>query len=371
MRIAISLDDEVLRRGFAERLGREHSVFLPAGGDALRRLAMAGGLDVAVVRILSDEIFWPETLRDLANAAPALALVGVIETDRASLDEAVQLAREIPRMGFASRPDARFDYLARRRMPGDPAPTFIQTLLEAVDSLPLASVGRDFALLQAVRPSLACDIPEQAAALGAGRRKLERWFQGPDICSARRLQSVCSAAEAMYLRLVHHAPVREIAGIIGLLSSDGVPNPIGVAREIRAVFGRYRDVIRERGTLALAEAVHAELRRAHDTVHPPARWDQSTRYWPAERVLAVRQEDQLVLVDPARQIAHPLDEFGADAWELMVQGATFAGLATELAARRQEARNRTRGRLKEWLGGLLMLGLIRRGQRGASAAEGA
>jgi len=85
----------------------------------------------------------------------------------------------------------------------------------------------------------------------------------------------------------------------------------------------------------------------------------------------VRQEGRLVLVDPARQVEHPLDEFGADAWELMVRGATFATLATELAAKRQEARNRTRSRLKEWLGGLLVLGLIRRGQGSASAAEGA
>lgn len=371
MRIAISLDDEVLQRRFAERLGREHSVFLPAGGDALRRLAMAGGLDIAIVRVLSDELFWPDTLRNLAAAAPALAMVGVIETNRPSLDEAVELAREIPRMGFVSRPDARFDYLARRRLPSDRAPTYTQSLLEAVHSLPLASVGRDFALLQAVRPSLAFDIPEQAAALGASRRKLERWFQGPDICSARRLQSVCAAAEAIYLRLVHHAPEREIAGVIGLLSSDGVPNPIGVAREIRAVFGGYRDSIREGGTMAVAEAVHAELRRAHDAVRPPVRWDPATRYWPEESVLAVRQEGRLVLVDPARQVEQPLDEFGEDAWEQMVQGATFAKLAAELAAKRREARNRTRIRLKEWLGGLLVLGLIRREQGSANAAEGA
>ena len=371
MRIAISLDDVGLGRLFAQRIGREHNLYLSAGGEELRRLALAGGLDVAVVGVLSDEMFWPDTLRHLALAVPALAMVGVVETNRPSLDEAVALAREIPRMGFVARADARFDHLARRRMPGDLAPTFAQTLLEAVDALPVASVGRDFALLQALCPSLACDIPAQAAALGAGRRKLERWFQGPDICSARRLQSICSAAEAMYLRLAHHASAREIAGVIGLLSSDGAPNPIGVAREIRVVFGRYRDAIRERGTIALAEAVHVELGRAHDTVHPPARWDESTRYWPAERVLAVRQEDHLVLVDPARQVEHPLDGFGADAWELMVQGATFAALATELAARRQESRHRTRSRLKEWLGGLLVRGLIRRGRRSASSTEGA
>src|SRR5438093_639754 len=83
--------------------------------------------------------------------------------------------------------------------------------------LAVAGVGYDFSLLQALRPSLAFDIPEQAAWLGAGRRQLERWFQGPDVCSARRLQSLCAAGEAMYLRLEHGTRDREIAGVIGLL----------------------------------------------------------------------------------------------------------------------------------------------------------
>jgi hypothetical protein len=371
MRIAISLDDEVLRQQFADRLGREHEVWSPRGGDELRRLALTRGLDVAVIGVLSDDLFWPHTLRALAAGVPALTLIGVVEPVRPSLDEAAVLAREIPGIGFVSRPDARFDHLVRRRLPSDQPPTYAQSLLEAVHSLPLAGVGRDFALLQALRPSLAFDIPEQAAALGASRRKLERWFQGPDVCSARRLQSVCAAAEAMYLRLVHQTPEREIAGVIGLLSSDGVPNPIGVAREIRAVFGGSRDLIREGGTAALAEAVHAELRRGHNPVRRPVRWDPGTRYWPGERVLAVRQDGLLMLVDPTRQVEQPLDGFGEEAWELMLRGATFAKLVVELAARRQETRNRTRIRLKAWLGDLLVLGLIRRDQPSASAAEGA
>jgi hypothetical protein len=78
-----------------------------------------------------------------------------------------------------------------------------------------------------------------------------------------------------------------------------------------------------------------------------------------------------MLVDPTRQVEQPLDGFGEEAWELMLRGATFAKLVVELAARRQETRNRTRIRLKAWLGDLLVLGLIRRDQPSASAAEGA
>jgi hypothetical protein len=371
MRVAISLDDELGPRLYAERLGRGHQVQFPSTGVGLHRLAANGALDVAVVGVLSDDALWPQVLEDLAEAAPALAIVAVLDTSRPSIDEAAELARGVPRVGFVSRPDSRFDYLARRRTPSDRAPTFAAGLLDAVDTLPLAGVGRDFARLQALRPSLAFDIPEQAAAFGAGRRKLERWFQGPDICSARRLQSVCAASEAMYLRIAHHASERDTASAIALLTRDGAPNPIGVGREIRAAFGEGRDTIREGGIGALAEAVSAELRRARVAERLPARWEGATRYWPAKGVLAGRRDDRVVLVDPAREVERALDEFCADAWALLERGSTFAELAAELATLRGEAKHHTRARLKECLGALLVLGLIHRGAGGATATEGA
>lgn len=375
MRIAIGLDDELPRRLFAERLGRAHAVYFPGGSAELRKLAVAHGLDLAVVGVLNrHDPFWSGALRELAAAAPAVALIGVIEPLRPSLHEAAELAAEVRGMGFVLRPDLRFDRLARRRGPEGALPTFSRELFECVRSLPVADVGRDFALLQALVPSLASGIPDQAAFLGAGRRKLERWFQGPDICSARRLQSICAAAEAMYLRLVHHARDREIAGAIGLLTRDGAPNPIGVAREIRAVFGDDREAIREGGAEALADVVYRELRRARHRGHAPARWEPSVRYRPAEGVLAMPIEGRVRLADLQRGMEHPLDEFGAEAWELMGAGSAFDDLARELASRRGEGPARTRNRLKEWLGRLLVLGLVRRGAGGegdTNAAEGA
>jgi hypothetical protein len=371
MRVAISLDERS-RALFAGRLARGDVVHYPMNGDELRRLARAGAIDVAVVDLFHPtDVVWPDRLREASAAAPELALVGVIESHPPSLHEAAALAREIPSMGFVSHPDTRFDHLARRRAAGASAASFSRALLDCIDPLPLADVGRDFALLQALRPSWAFDIPEQAAALGSGRRKLERWFQGPDICSARRLQSICAAAEALFLRYEHRLPDREIAGAVGILTHDGAPNPIGVAREVRAVFGEYRDAIRERGMDAVADAVRLELRRAHGIGTAPARWGPSTRYWPAERVLAVRKEGRLVLVNPARELEHRLDEFGEDAWELLARGATFEQLTTDLTSLRGEARYRVRGRLQEWLSEALVLGLIRRGRGEVSVAEGA
>jgi hypothetical protein len=369
MRVAISLDDERTRGMFAGRLHRDDVPIFPSGDAELRRLAVGGALDVAVVGVLGhDDVLWPDALREIAEAVPEVGLVGVIEPLRASLDEAVALSREIPALGFVSRPDTRFDHLARRRAARAPAPGFTLPLLDCVDSLPLADVGRDFALLQALRPSWAFNIPEQAADLGASRRKLERWFQGPDLCSARRLQSICAAAEALYLRRVRKLRDGEIAGALGILTRDGIPNPIGVSREIRAVFGR-RDLIPEGGMDVVTEAVQIELRRAHDADIAPARWGPFTRYWPAMRVLAVPHDDRLVLIEPSRELEYPLDDFGEDAWDLVGKGATFSELTTNLAARRHEPRNRIRGRLREWLGELLVLGLVRREQGESSAAE--
>jgi hypothetical protein len=370
MRIAISLDDEVTQRLFAEHVGRRHHVAVVRGSDELRRLVTSGWADAAVVGVLDrHDLLWSSVLRDLGHGVP-LNLVGVFEPTRPSLDETVTLAREIPSMGFVWRPDARLDWLIEQGAIDGIAPSFTGTLLECVHSLPLADVGRHFALLQALHPSLALDIGEQTELLGVGRRKLERWFQGPDICSPRRLQSVCAAAEAVYLRLRHHTPEREVAEIIGLLSPDGVPNSINVGREIRTAFGSYRDALRVRGVEALQEAIWTELRRARDP-HPPARWRPSTRYWPAETALVVRKDDRVVLMDPSRGLEYPLDGFGADAWELMGWGATFTELASQLASRRGEGRHRTRSRLKEWLGGLLVLGLVHRGVDGDDAARGA
>ena len=65
-----------------------------------------------------------------------------------------------------------------------------------IERLPLFGAARAFALLQALHPSFAFSVPEHARLLGVSRRNLERWFQGPDICSAGCLQSVCAAAEA-------------------------------------------------------------------------------------------------------------------------------------------------------------------------------
>jgi hypothetical protein len=369
MRIAIGLDEELPRRLFAERVGHGHAVYFAKGGAELRKLALTGGLEVAVVGVLNrHDLFWPAALRELAASAPALALVGVVEPLRPSLDEAAELASEIPGMGFVARPDLRFDRLARRRSPDEAPPTFSRTLLECVRSLPVADVGRDFALLQSLVPSLASGIPEQAAFLGAGRRKLERWFQGPDICSARRLQSVCAAAEAMYLRLRHDVRDREIAGVIGLLTRDGAPNPIGVAREIRAVFGEDREAVQEGGEVALADFVYRELRRARRPGNAPARWEPSVHYRPAEGVLAVPEEGRVLLVPP-RGVTHPLDEFGAEVWELMGAGASFNDLAAELASRRRESRAQTFARLRELLGALLVLGLVRRGANGGDGTS--
>jgi hypothetical protein len=68
-------------------------------------------------------------------------------------------------------------------------------------------------------------------------------------------------------------------------------------------------------------------------------------------------------------LEYPLDDFGADAWDLIGKGATFNELTADLASRRQEARYHIRGRLREWLGELLVLGLVRRGQGDTGAAE--
>jgi hypothetical protein len=375
MRIAIALDDEPRSRAFAERArraGSEVRLCYPADGDELRRVAREHALDAVVFGVLNRaDFFFFHALQELAAAHSALTPIGIVEAQRPSLHEAAEMVRELPALGFVSRPDSRFDHLLRRRPFLGTPPTFASTLLECVMMLPLRDIGRDFALLQAVRPSVAFGIPEQAAALGAGRRKLERWFQGPDVCSPRRLQAICAAAEAVFLRSQHRLGEREIAAAIGAVDQDGFPSPLAVRREIRSVFGEYGDRIRERGLDAVVEAVRAQLRKPHDAGQPPARWEANTRYRPADHVLVIPEEGQIVLVDSSRGLRHPLDGFGMDAWDLLAGGATFGELIAELTHRRAESRNEVRIRLKAWLGELLVLELLRRDPNSTAGAEGA
>jgi len=371
-RIALVFDDELQRRRFAEHVGPGTRVYHVPGGDELVKLAAAHTLDVAVVGVLNrtDQLL-PSALRELSTIAPEVAIVGVFESSRPSLDEAADMAQELPAMGFVSRPGARFDYLARRRTPGSPAPTFTSALLTCMDRLPLFGPARLFAVLQALHPSFASSIPEQAGELGLSRRNLERWFQGPDLCSAGCLQSVCGAAEAAYLRLVCGLPEREIAPVVGILTRDGVGNPQAVPRTIRSSLRLGLDELRAGGVRALLGAVEAALRTSRDPVRTPAQWGPDTRYVPQPGVLTVPVEDSVVLMDPARGVQVPLDAFGMDVWPMVTRGAPFAEIVAELAAVRREPTHSVRARLIAWLGELLVLRLIRRDRGKAEAANGA
>jgi len=280
------------------------------------------------------------------------------------------MARELPAIGFVRRPGARFDYLARRRVPGSPAATFTPTLLDCMDRLPLFGAARRFALLQALHPSCASSIPEQARELGLSRRNLERWFQGPDLCSAGCFQSVGGAAEAAYLRLVLGLPDREIAPVVGILTRDGVENPQAVPRTIRNALRLGLDELRAGGVAALLAAVEAALRTSRDPVRTPAQWEPGTRYVPLPGVLMVPTEDRFVLMDPAGGMEYPLDSLGADAWPMLARGAPFAEVVAELAAARREPAPAVRARLIAWLGELLVLRLIRRERGDLRAANG-
>jgi hypothetical protein len=370
-RIALVFDDERERRRFADHLGPDARVYLVPGGDELVRLAAARAVDVAVAGVLNrNDHFLPSALRGLNSIAPEVAIVGVFEPSPPSLDEAVALARELPAIGFVRRPGARFDYLARRRVPEGPAATFTPTLLDCMDRLPLFGAARRFALLQALHPSCASSIPEQARELGLSRRNLERWFQGPDLCSAGCFQSVCGAGEAAYLRLALGLPDREIAPVVGIFTRDGVENPQAVPRTIRNALRLGLDELRAGGVPALVAAVDAALRTPRDPVRTPAQWEPGTRYVPQPGVLAVPVEDRLVLMDSERGVEYPLDSLGADAWPLLTRGASFAELVAELAAGRREAAAAVRGRLIVLLGELLVLRLIRREHGNLKAANG-
>jgi hypothetical protein len=340
-----------------------------AGGDELRRLVAVHAIDIVIAGVLNrNDEFLPSTLAELSRTAPELVMVGIFEPSRPSLDEAADLAREIPAMGFACRPGSRLEYLIRPRAPRGPTPTFTPALIDCIDRLPLFGAARAFALLQALHPSLAAGIPEQARELGVSRRNLERWFQGPDICSAGCFQSVCAAGEAAHLRMSGMAE-REIAVVVEVLGRDGVANPIGVSRVIRRSLRLGLEELRAGGLAALVEAVNHALRTSRDPTRIPAQWEPDTRYAPPPGVLSVPVTDRITLMDPSRGIEHPLDPFGMDAWPLVLRGMPFSKLILELASTRREPPHLVRSRLISWLGELLVLRLIRREPGSAEAGE--
>jgi len=369
-RIAIVIDDDLQRRRFGARLGPSARLHEVPDGDELRRLAAARAIDLVIAGVLNraDE-FLPAALREISRQTPEIFMVGVFEPSRPSLDEAADLAREIPVMGFACRPDSRFEYLIRPRPPRALAPTFTRLLLQCMDQLPLFGAARAFAFLQALHPSLAQSIPEQARDLGVSRRNLERWFQGPDICSAGCFQSVCAAGEAAYLRLACGMPERDIASVVEVLSRDGVVNPLAVPRTIRSALRVGLEDLRVGGIPALVEAVNAALRTSRDPTRIPAQWGPATRFAPQQGVLVVSVEDRVVLMDPLRGVEHPLDSLGVDAWPLVARGAPFAEITADLATVRREPPHTVRARLISWLGELLVLRLIRREPGNAEAGQ--
>jgi hypothetical protein len=370
-RVALVFDDELERRRFADHFGSGVRMYHAPGGAELVKLAAARALDVAVAGVLNrNDHFLPSALRELSSIAPEVAIVGVFEPSHPSLDEAVAMARELPIIGFVRRPGARLDYLTRRRVPGAPTATFTPMLLECLDRLPLFGPALLFAWLQALHPSCAAIVPEQARELGLSRRNLERWFQGPDLCSAGCFQSVCGAGEAAYLRLVLGLPAREVAPVVGILTREGVENPQAVPKTIRNALHTGLDELRAAGVPGLAGAVETALRNSRDPVKAPVQWEPEARYVPFPGVLAVPAKDRFVLMDSVRGVEYPLDSLGAEAWPMVTRGLTFAEMVGELALVRREPAPAVRARLIVWLGELLVLRLIRRERGSLKAANG-
>ena len=368
--IALVLDDDTQRRHFAAHIGAGTRIYEVSSGVELKALVESRSVNVVIAGVLNrNDEFLPSELRALSRTAPEIVTVGVFEPTRPSLDEAADLAREIPTMGFVCRPGFRFDYVRRPRPPGSLAPTFTHPLIACIERLPLFGAARAFALLQGLHPSVAAGIPEQARDLGVSRRNLERWFQGPDICSAGCFQSVCAAAEAAYLRLECGRSEREIASVIEVLTRDGVANAMGVARTIRGALRLGLEELRAGGPAALVEAVNAALRTSRDPTRIPAQWDTETRYAAEPGVLTVPAADRLMLMDPGRGIEHLLSHFGMDAWPLILQGMPFTKLTVELSSLRREPPHVIRAQLIAWLGELLVLRLIRREPAGIQAGE--
>jgi len=370
-RIALVFDDDLQRRRFEDHLGSGARVHPLRGGDDLVKLASARGLDVVVVGVLNrTDYFLRSALRELGTVAPEVIIVGVFEPAAHSLDEAADMAREFTGVGFVAGPGARFDYLARQRVPGGPALTCTPMLLDCMERLPLFGPARPFALLQALHPSCAASVPNQARDLGVSRRSLERWFQGPDLCSAACFQSVCGAAEAAYLRMVRRLADREIAPVVGILTRDGVENPQAVPRTIRTALRIGLEELREAGVAALERAVEAALRTSREPGRKPSQWRLDTRYLPQPDVLTVTMEDRIVLVDPARGVEYPLDELGRAAWPMVTRGAAFAEILATLVAGGKKPAQAVRARLIDWLGELLILELVRREPGAAKAGNG-
>jgi hypothetical protein len=371
-RIALVFDDASQHRHFAEHIGANARVYPVPGGDELVKLAAANALDVAVVGVLNRaDPHLPSALREVSMVAPQVGLVGVFEPNRPSLDEAVDLAQDLPAIGFVSEPGARFDHLAQRRYPGRPVPTFTSPLLDCMERLPLFGPARAFAVLQALHPSYGTSVPHQARELGLSRRNLERWFQGPDVCSASCFQSVCGAAEAAYLRLICRLPECQIAAVVGILTRDGVESPSAVPRTVRSALRVGLEELRGGGIRALIQATEAALRTPRDPVRTPAQWGPDTCYVPQPGVLTVPVEERLVLMDPSRGVEFQLDGFGMDAWPLLLQRLPFARILAQLTSERNESAPAVRARLIAWLGELLVLQLIRRDPGTAKAADGA
>jgi hypothetical protein len=368
-RIAIVIDDELQRRRFGAQLGSAR-VREVSGADELRSLARARAIDIVIAGVLNrNDEFLPSVLRELSRTAPELVMIGIFEPSRPSLDEAADLAREIPAMGFASRPGSRFEHLLRSRGRRGPAPTFTPPLVDCINQLPLFGAARAFALLQALHPSLAYSIPEQARELGVSRRNLERWFQGPDICSAASFQSVCAAAEAAYLRLVRGAGDLEVASVVEILTREGLANPMAVSRTIRSALRLGLEELRAGGAPAMARAVDAALRTSRNPNRVPAQWGADTRYAPEPGVLTVPLEQRITLMQPGRGVEHALDDFGMNAWPLLLRGMSFAKLTLELATVRREPPHLVRAHLISWLGDLLVQRLIRREPGSVEAGE--
>ncbi|MGH7508984.1 MAG: hypothetical protein ACREMZ_05900 [Gemmatimonadales bacterium] len=369
-RIAIVLDDEAQRGRFASHIGPGARIYEASGGEELRRLAAARAIDLVIAGVLNrNDEFLSSALRELGRTAPEIVMVGVFEPSRPSLDEAADLAGEVPAMSFAARPGPRFEHLIRPRAPGGSAATFTPALVDCIKRLPLFGAARDFGLLQALHPSLAHSIPVQARELGVSRRNLERWFQGPDICSAGCFQSVCAAGEAAYLRLVGGLAEREIASVVEILTREGVANPMGVPRTIRSALRLGLEELRGGGVAALAQAVDTALRTSRDPTRIPAQWAPDTRYAPEPGVLTISVGDATMLIDPSRGVEQALDQFGMDAWPLLLRGVPFAKLTLELASNRREPPHLVRARLIAWLGELLVRRLIRREPGSAEAGE--
>jgi hypothetical protein len=370
-RIGLVFDDEMDQRRFFDHFGPATRVQQVAGCAELVKLGRAGLLDAVIASVLHrHDPFLPEALKELHRSVPDLAIVGVFDSTRPSLDEAVDLARRIPGIGFVRAPGARLDYLIRRRPEMHQPATFTRLLLDCMERLPLFGPALRFARLQALHPSFAAIIPDQAKELGLSRRNLERWFQGPDLCSAGCFQSVCAAGEGAYLRSVLALPAREVAPVVGILTREGVENPQAVPRTIRNALHVGLHELRAGGVPALLHVIETALRTPRDPIRAPAQWEPDARFVPREGVVLVPKEDRALLMDTVTGEEILLNSLGTEAWPLLAKGNAFAGLIAQMAAARHQPASAIRAQLIAWLSELLVRGLVRRERAGLKAANG-